>query len=62
MAPPSDPVCGAVCGRFVCDREPDHTGSHRGYYWEIDAPVFWKRGTHETRTEADIRSTKTTPR
>lgn len=37
--------CGARSGgplALVCDREPGHPGSHRGYLEAHDEPLFWR--------------------
>lgn len=41
MTPPDR--CNAPMGgtRFVCDREPKHTGQHRTYLETVDEVVFW---------------------
>lgn len=33
--------CRAENDGFACDREPGHSGSHRGYNAQIDEPMFW---------------------
>ncbi len=34
-------LCGVPRGRYTCDRTQGHTGRHRGYDAERDAPMFW---------------------
>jgi hypothetical protein len=33
--------CGQGFGGYVCDRDRNHAGDHRGYNEQIDAPLFW---------------------
>lgn len=33
--------CGARSGDYICDRDANHEGNHRGYNEQIDAPMFW---------------------
>ncbi len=34
-------TCGVTSGSLTCDREPGHSGQHRGYQEEHDVPLFW---------------------
>lgn len=35
-------ICGDERDGYRCERPLGHTGSHRGYNEQIDAPMFWE--------------------
>lgn len=45
--------CGETSGALVCDREPGHTGAHRGYNDAVDEVLFWRDRLAPAAAEED---------